>query len=106
LKVTPSNDYVRRTEWNARDSDGTVVISVGETLSGGSRKTVELARKHGRLVLHLSKTMGISTAGEALRRFVREQGIRTLNVAGPRALKEPEIGACVRAVLDTAWPPR
>src|ERR1022692_3703229 len=48
LKETPSTVYLQRTEWNARDSDGTVVFSIGPTLSGGSKKTVSLAQKHAR----------------------------------------------------------
>jgi hypothetical protein len=28
LQETPSGDYIQRTEWNARDSDGTVVFSI------------------------------------------------------------------------------
>src|SRR4249919_2292872 len=52
LQETPSANYIQRTEWNARDSDGTVVFSIAETLTGGSKKTAELARKHGRPVIH------------------------------------------------------
>ena len=48
LKETPSSNYLQRTEWNARDADGTVVFSIGPTLSGGSKKTVSLAHKHGK----------------------------------------------------------
>jgi len=36
LKETPSGDYVERTEWNVRDSDGTVVLSIAAVLKGGS----------------------------------------------------------------------
>ena len=104
LRETPSTNYVQRTEWNVRDSDGTVVFSIAPVLSGGSKKTVELARKHGRPVLHVSKAGGVPAARVALRHFVAEHGIRVLNVAGPRASKEPEIGAFVRAVLDATWP--
>jgi hypothetical protein len=103
LKETPSADYVQRTEWNVRDSDGTVVFSIAEVLTGGSKKTVELARKHGRPVLHLPKVSGASAAVAALRRFIAEHGIRVLNVAGPRASKEPEVAAFVREVLEKAW---
>ena len=45
LKETPSSNYVQRTEWNARDSDGTVVFSSAPLLTGGSKKTVELVEK-------------------------------------------------------------
>ena len=106
LKDTPSAHYVRRTEWNARDSDGTVVFSIGEILTGGSKRTVELARKHGRPVLHVSKAMGLSGAEAALRRFVEKHSIKVLNVAGPRASKEPEVASFVKEVLSRTWPLR
>jgi hypothetical protein len=103
LQETPSSGYVQRTEWNARDSDGTVVFSITPVLTGGSKKTVELARKHGRPVLHLPKLSGASAAEAVLRRFIGEHGIRVLNVAGPRTSKEPEVAAFVREVLEKAW---
>jgi hypothetical protein len=58
LKETPSSEYIQRTEWNARDSDGTVVFSIGKPLTGGSKKTVELANKHRKPVLHISQNSG------------------------------------------------
>ena len=103
LKETPSSNYLQRTEWNVRDSDGTVVFSIAPVLTGGSKKTIDLARKHGRPVLHVSKTSGIPVAQAALRRFIAEHGIRVLNVAGPRASKEPEVAAFVREVLESVW---
>jgi hypothetical protein len=45
LKETPSASYIQRTEWNVRDSDATVVFSIEPTLTGGSLKTMEFARK-------------------------------------------------------------
>ena len=47
LKETPSAGYLQRTEWNVRDSDGTVVFSIAPVYTGGSKRTVELARMHG-----------------------------------------------------------
>ena len=87
MNETPSADYVQRTEWNVRDSDATVVISIGEILTGGSKKTVELAHKHGKPVLHLAKASMASVPEAILRRFVEEHGIKVLNVGGPRASK-------------------
>ena len=100
LKETPSANYVQRTEWNTRDSDGTVVFSIGENLTGGSKKTVELARKHRKPVLHLSSNGGPAPPEIELLRFIEEHRINVLNVAGPRASKEPEVGVFVKAVLD------
>jgi putative molybdenum carrier protein len=103
LTETPSESYLQRTEWNVRDSDGTVILSLAETLTGGSRKTAELAQQHGKPWLHLAREANRSDAGEQLRRFAREHDVRVLNVAGPRASTEPEVGAFVRAILDRAF---
>ena len=98
LKETPSSNYPQRTEWNARDSDGTVVFSIGPVLSGGSKKTVSLAQKYRKPVVHISRE-GTPNPTEALLEFVRSHGIRTLNVAGPRGSKEPEVAGFTKAVL-------
>ena len=106
LTDTPSDSYMQRTEWNVRDSDGTVILSLAETLTGGSRRTAELAEQHGRPWLHLAReTHRRHDAAERLRRFVTEHEIRVLNVAGPRASTEPAVGEFVQTVLDLAFPP-
>jgi putative molybdenum carrier protein len=103
LMETPSDDYVQRTEWNVRDSDGTVILSLSETLTGGSRKTAEIARQYGRPWLHLSRGASGADAGERLRRFVEEHRIRVLNVAGPRASTEPAVRGFVSETLEQAF---
>lgn len=35
---TPSAGYLQRTEWNVRDTGGTVIFSLGRVLTGGSFK--------------------------------------------------------------------
>jgi len=102
LQETPSADYLQRTEWNVRDSDGTVIFSLAHTLSGGSLRTVEIARKLGRPWLHLPQKPVGSLPASLLKRFVKDQGIRILNVAGPRASKEPEVGKFVQETLNEA----
>lgn len=103
LTETPSDSYLQRTEWNVRDSDGTVILSLAETLTGGSRKTAELAQQYGKPWLHLAREAHRDDAAEQLRRFTQEHDIRVLNVAGPRASTEPEVGEFVRAMLDLAF---
>jgi hypothetical protein len=103
LKETPTADYVQRTEWNVRDSDATVVFSTGRKLSGGSKRTQELANKHAKPCLYLSKEGDGSEAGERLRKFVDEHDVKVLNVAGPRATKERDVADFVTTVLDMAW---
>jgi Circularly permutated YpsA SLOG family len=103
LKETPSSSYPQRTEWNVRDSDSMVVFSIEASLTGGSKKTVTLAHKHRKPVLHLSRSGGPALSHMELRRFITSNRVQTLNVAGPRASKEPEVAAFVRAVLGQAF---
>src|SRR5262249_55360364 len=85
LTETPSDDYLQRTEWNVRDADGTVILSLSATLTGGSKKTAEFAEALGKPWLHLARDGNDDDAGAHLGRFVEAHGIRILNVAGPRA---------------------
>jgi hypothetical protein len=52
LIETPSAGYVQRTEWNVRDTGGTVIFSLGPVLTGGSKKTAEFAVKRNKPCLH------------------------------------------------------
>jgi hypothetical protein len=81
-----------------RDSDATVLFSVKPVLAGGSKSTVEFARTHGKPCMHLCA--GDKTPADDLRAFVEKHGVKVLNVAGPRASKEPRVGQFVMALLD------
>ena len=76
LRETPEPSPAQRTEWNIRDSDGTLIVS--------------LAKESGVL----------SAQAEALRQFIASNKITVLNIAGPRASGEPGIGAHVTSLLD------
>ena len=84
-----------------RESDVTVLFSVNPVLTGGSKSTVEFARKHGKPCMHLCA--GDKTAADALRVFVEKHGVNVLNVAGPRASNEPGVGEFVMSTLDKAF---
>ncbi len=103
LQESPSSNYVQRTEWNVRDSDGTVIFSIAPVLTGGSKKTLDLARKHHKPVIHISREEGPVSPAQALKRFIAEHRIKVLNVAGPRASKEPEVASFVRHVLEITF---
>ena len=98
LKETPSVAYVQRTEWNVRDSDATVLFSIEPTLTGGSLKTMDFARQHKKPRLHLCA--GDNVAADKLKAFIEEHHVKVLNVAGPRASKEPKVGQFVMVLLD------
>jgi hypothetical protein len=93
---------VQRTEWNVRDTGGTVIFSLGPVLTGGSKKTVEFAVKLNKPCLHAHS--GQEDVAQALRDFVGDNEILTLNVAGPRESKETGIAEFVREVLEEAFP--
>ena len=103
LRETPSDDSAQRTEWNIRDSDGTVIFSIGPRLTGGSKQTAELARQHGKPMLHLCKNAKDSVPEQALIEFIVRNQIHSLNIAGPRASEEPDIATFVREVLDKTF---
>lgn len=100
LVETPCGGYPQRTEWNVRDSDGTAVFTWARTASGGSRKTISIARGLGRPCLHIARDGG-GDAATLLRDFIVRDQIAVLNVAGSRESKEPGIGDWVRSVLTT-----
>ena len=91
LTETESSSSLARTERNVKSSDGTVILTIAE-LAGGSLRTVDFARRHRKPWLHLRlDAMSDREAMERLHAFVTGHGIRTLNVAGSRASKEPEL---------------
>jgi Circularly permutated YpsA SLOG family len=88
LKETPS-ECIQRPEWNVRDSDATILFSIEPTLTGGSQRTMEFARKHGKPHLHLCA--GNDTSAEKLRAFFEYHDVKVLNVAGPRAAQSQRL---------------
>jgi hypothetical protein len=100
LRETPSADPARRTEWNVRDSDGTLLLVTGAP-SPGTARTREIAGRLGRPV-HLHH-LDTPPDADAFRGWLAIHKIRTLNVAGPRESESPGIyaAACawLRAVL-------
>jgi Circularly permutated YpsA SLOG family len=94
--------YPARTERNVMDADGTLIATVRAKLTGGSKITLSFARAHEKPCLHVHE--GEEDAAHKVAAFVREHGIRTLNVAGPRESTEPTIGLFVHRLLDGAFP--
>jgi hypothetical protein len=85
LVVLPKGGYRQRTRQNVVDSDGTALIYF-EALKGGTRLTRNLCALEKRpYVLVDARQMTVTEAVESVVKFVEENGIRTLNVAGPRS---------------------
>ena len=96
LKETPSVEYEQRTEWNVRDSDGTLVLTWGRPTEG-TAFTIEVARRLGKPCLVID--LAAQTSGTTVCTWAQDHEIRTLNVAGPRESKSPGIHAHARQFL-------
>lgn len=100
LQETAARSYAVRTEWNVRDSDGTLILVLDE-ISRGTRLTVEAARAHRRplRVEYLTDQpvglipaqMSLSEQVDGVARWIRRHRLQTLNVAGPRGSYSPDI---------------
>ncbi len=102
MQEVSSEIYAVRTRWNVRDSDATVVFTRGAP-TGGSALTLDIARKMGRPVLHLDlHRLDLTSAIEALERWLLESRPSILNVAGSRESQAPGIEEQVRSVLMKA----
>ena len=88
LKETSSEDYSLRTKQNVRDSDGTLILTVGEP-TGGTALTRTHVETLGKpcLVIDLNQ----KPTAETVHDWIRTHSIQILNVAGPRASQQPEI---------------
>ncbi len=106
LKETSTKNYPQRTEKNVQDSDGTVIFTISPKLTGGSKKTAELAAKHQKPWIHLHPRTDYESELLPLLEFLREHNIETLNVAGSRASKEPGVYKFVKYTLEHALFPR
>ena len=105
LRESGSADPAVRTALNVRDADATLIFSRGP-LTGGSRLTLDEARRRRRPVLHLDlAALDPETAVARLRQWLLGVDPAVLNVAGPRASHDPGIGALAAEVLDRALVP-
>jgi hypothetical protein len=101
LRETPSANPAQRTEWNVRDSDGTLLL-VTDAASAGTEQTREAARRLGRPLLscHLDEVPDV----DHFRRWLRAHKITILNVAGPRESESPGVYDAARGYLRAVLP--
>ena len=99
LQEMPTASYPKRTERNVLDSDGTAIISRGK-LSGGSAYTRKMAVKHERPWLHINMVETPAfQASSVITEWIEKNDIQALNVAGPRASKDPTIYGHVKKII-------
>ncbi len=102
LVETPAAEPAQRTEWNIRDADATLILHRGE-LAGGTALTAQVASRLGRPLLQIDLNQtdlnALATVDE-IRAWLRNQGVRVLNVAGPRESQCPGITAQSRQLMQ------
>ncbi len=104
LATLVEGGYGQRTLKNVQDSDGTLIV-FHQTLIGGTKTTRDacIHEKKPFVVLDAAQ-ISVERARQATLRFVEENEIAVLNVAGPRASGWPEgyefTSAVIRGVLD------
>lgn len=100
LQETESEGYRQRTKRNVRDSDGTLIVNIGE-LIGGCLATLNFCLSMDKpvVVAQLDDGVKLSIVRQVID-WVRAEPVTTLNVAGPRENKCPGIYCLTRELLD------
>jgi hypothetical protein len=99
LVETVGEGYRARTVRNARESDATLIVNLGE-LEGGSLETLRIAKRRGKPVRVIQVDSSADAAIVDLRQWLSEFPGLVLNVAGPRESKRPGMYEATRRLLD------
>ena len=110
LQETEARSYAVRTEWNVRDSDGTLILTMGE-ISSGTRLTLNFARQLLKpvKVVHLQPDSGQSLFSdqnslneqmESVVEWLIAHRICILNVAGPRGSSHKDVYGEAKAFIE------
>ena len=91
----------QRTEWNVRDSDGTLVVrSAGKDIAG-TEWTVECGKRYQRPLLICD--LDDPNAKDLIQEWLAANSITALNVGGPSESTSPGIGEKAYAVLRSVF---
>jgi hypothetical protein len=96
LIETTSDKYALRTEWNVRDSDGTLIVTRGQP-TGGTAFTIDVTKRLKKPCLIVD--LNDQSAPDTVAPWLAGNQIRVLNVAGPRESTCPGIHAQAAAFL-------
>jgi hypothetical protein len=102
LRETPDSDPAQRTRWNVRDSDATLIVTLGDELvSPGTAASEAAARELGRPLLRLhADDPDPASMRAAVERLLSALGpSAALNVAGPRQSEQPRAYAAALRLL-------
>ena len=99
LRATQRHSPFTNTESKVVHSDGTAVFSISDHLSAGALDALNFAQWHEKPWIYLPAARK-EDAPARLWRFIQDNHIRILNVAGSEACDEPEVGKYVTATFD------
>jgi len=94
LEETSTDRYPQRTEFNVRDSDGTLVIIAGDedTMGRGSKLTVNITKKYKNPLFIVNLNEKNKSLNEIkVIEWIMTNQIEVLNIAGPREETTPGI---------------
>lgn len=90
LNEIESGGYRQRTKRNVTDSDGTLILNIGD-LYGGTLATYQFAKRFNKPIIVVQIDSGVEGDVAAVLLWLRVNKIAKLNVAGPRESKRPSI---------------
>jgi hypothetical protein len=98
LQETTLGDYRVRTEKNVKESDGTIIFTIGKP-TGGTALTVKKAKALDKphMVIDLDDDYDF----DAVKGWLVDNNIEVLNIAGPRGSKFPDVYDRVKGYLKT-----
>ncbi|MEM6820517.1 MAG: bifunctional diaminohydroxyphosphoribosylaminopyrimidine deaminase/5-amino-6-(5-phosphoribosylamino)uracil reductase RibD [Verrucomicrobiota bacterium] len=100
LVETSEEDSSERTRLNVRDSDATLILATNSQLTGGTLLTQQQAEAQSKPNLIITLANPLEESVQKLDRFIEENNVGILNVAGPRLSEDAEAGAASFRLLD------
>ena len=100
LRETWSPEYDVRTEYNVRDSSGTMII-YRTMMSPGTRLTRNFCIYYQKPFLEID--LAQDQEPEDMAMWIQDQDIETLNIAGPRESQSPGIYIATMELLNSLY---
>ena len=98
LKETETEAVLESVDCNVRDSDATLIITIGPKATGPAQKASTYSKKQKKPVLHVHRA--VLGAAERVVEFIDKHYIRRLHVTGANETEEPGISNWVKMTLD------
>ena len=99
VKELHGSGYRQRTKRNVIDSDGTAIIYFGYPTGGTEQTIVFCIEEQKPYVLIDAEEISVKQASRKIKRFIKDNSISVLNVAGPRAGGESRAYAYAKKVV-------